>query len=365
MKKSIILSLCAFVTLCLCASVNAQTIRRVNNTPGLNDPNVYATAQAAHDAAAPNDIISLEPSACSSYTCYGALTVTKRINIVGPGYYRDKNPNNFFDLRYISLSNITFGNGSANSTMMGIQSDGGLAINDANITITRCITGYIAFGKSGNFVGGVESIGNNATITNNIISSINGVSYSGTCSGNPCTLYAGTNCVIANNIITNQISYLSAAIINYNTMSGNFNTVIGSTVTNNIFEARAQSISYQILPASNSGTTASNNICLGVNGLPTGGGNVNGANPNIVFTGTSNPFSTYSTNGDKDFQLAVGSPALTASAGGTQAGAFGNGANAYRLSGVPNTPIVTSFISTGSGNNTTPLSITVSVRSNN
>lgn len=30
----------------------AQTIRRVNNTPGLNDPAVYPTAQAAHNAAA-------------------------------------------------------------------------------------------------------------------------------------------------------------------------------------------------------------------------------------------------------------------------------------------------------------------------
>jgi hypothetical protein len=364
MKKSLLLSCIA--TLCLSASVFAQTIRRVNNTPGLNDPNVYATAQAAHDAAAPNDIISLEPTACSDYSCYGGLTVTKRINVVGPGYFRDKNPNNFFDLRNISLNSVTFGNGSANSTMMGVQIDNGLTIQDANITITRCRTYLITFAKSGNFVGGVESIGNNATITNNIISgTISGGTYAGTCSGSPCTLYAGTNCTISNNILNGGINSLSAAIINYNTFSGNFSGVVGSTITNNIFDARSQSISYQVLPANNSGTTASNNICLGVNGLPTGGGNVNGANPNIIFTGTSNPFTTYTTNGDKDFQLAVGSPALTAAAGGTQAGAFGNGANAYRLSGVPNTPIVTSFISTGSGNNTTPLSITVSVRSNN
>jgi hypothetical protein len=361
MKKSILLSLCAFVTLCLCASVNAQTIRRVNNTPGLNDPNVYATAQAAHDAAAPNDIISLEPSASPSY---GALNVLKRINIVGPGYYLDKNPNNFFDKREPSISGITFGNGSANSTVIGTVTST-IFINDANITVTRCRTGSIFHSKSGNFVGGVESIGNNSTITNNITSSIYGSPYGGTCGGSSCTLYAGTNCTISNNIILGGINSLSAAIINYNTILSDFNTVVGSTVTNNIFEARSQAISYQILPASNSGTTASNNICLGVNGLPIGGGNVNGANPNIIFIGTSNPFTTYSTNGDNDFKLAVGSPALTAAAGGTQAGAFGNGANAYRLSGVPNTPIVTSFISTGSGNNTTPLSITVSVRSNN
>ncbi|OYU66924.1 MAG: hypothetical protein CFE22_06455 [Cytophagaceae bacterium BCCC1] len=348
-------------------SVNAQTIRRVNNTPGLNDPNVYATAQAAHDAAAPNDIISLEPSASPSY---GSLNVLKRINIVGPGYYLDINPNNFFDKRQPNLSSITFGNGSANSTVMGIEASS-ISIRDVNITVSRCKVSSIGHAKSGNFVGGVESIGNNSTITNNLIgSSINGGGYASTCGGNPCTLYAGTNCTISNNLIGQYVGSMSATIINYNTFmwhsSGyNISDVIGSTVTNNIFDARSATSGYLVITTNSSGTTSSNNICLGVNGLPTGGGNINGANPNIIFIGTSNPFSTYNTNGDKDFQLAVGSPALTAAAGGTQAGAFGNGANAYRLSGVPNTPIVTSFISTGSGNNTTPLSITVSVRSNN
>jgi hypothetical protein len=363
MKKSIYFSLCAFVTLCLCVSVNAQTIRRVNNTPGLNDPNVYATAQAAHDAAAPNDIISLEPSASPSY---GSLTATKRITIVGPGYYLDKNPNNFFDKRVPTLNSVTFGNGSANSTISGVDLSS-ITIQDVNVTVTRCQLSGISHSQSSIFVGGVQSLGNNSTITNNFITaSISGSQYYN--SSNVLT-NVGINCVIANNIIGYSISTMSSCIINYNTFfntSGSaFNSIIGSTFTNNIIDARSATISYQVLPASNSGTTASNNICLGVNGLPTGGGNVNGANPNIVFTGTSNPSSTYSTDGDKNFQLAVGSPALTAAAGGTQAGAFGNGANAYRLSGVPNTPIVTSFISTGSGNNTTPLSITVSVRSNN
>ncbi|SOE21177.1 hypothetical protein SAMN06298216_1649 [Spirosomataceae bacterium TFI 002] len=360
MKKSLFI---IAISCHLALTTFAQTIRRVNNTPGLNDPNVYATAQEAHDAAAPNDIISLEPSASPSY---GSLTVLKRINIVGSGYFLDENPNNFFDKRQATIDFVTFDNGSANSTIMGVESNGSFSIHDANITVTRCRTSGIYFAKSGNFVGGVESIGNNAIIANNFLtSSISGSQYNGTCGGNPCTLYAGTNCTISNNILFGSISNLSAAIINYNTIRSNFNGVVGSTVTNNIFDARSQSISYEVLPASNSGTTASNNICLGVNGLPSGGGNVNGANPNIVFIGTSNPFPNWNTIGDAGFKLAVGSPALTAAAGGTQAGAYGNGANAYRLSGVPNTPIVTSFISTGSGNNTTPLSITVSVRSNN
>ncbi len=358
MKTLSILSLFVFFS----ASVFAQTIRRVNNTPGLNDPNVYATLQAAHDAAAANDIISVEPAPGINY---GVLNVFKRINIVGPGYYLDKNPNNVFDKREPSIAAITFQGGSANSTVTGVNI-GNVTIQDLNISITRCQIGSVVFGLSTIQSGGVFTMGNNALISRNIIGNIYGGIYSSTCGGVSCTLYYGTNCIITNNIIVYNISTLSAAIIKYNTMQGQFSGVINSTVSNNIFEARNQLADYRVLTGGgNSGTTALNNICLSVNGLPTGNGNINGANPNTVFIGTSNPFPNIGTLGDSVFQLAAGSPALTAAVDGTQAGAFGDGANAYRLSGVPNTPIVTSFISTGSGNTTTPLSITVSVRSNN
>ena len=356
MKTLSILSLFVLFSL----TVFAQTIRRVNNTPGLNDPNVYATLQAAHDAAAANDIISVEPAPGINY---GNLNVFKRINIVGPGYFLDKNPNNVFDKREPSIAGITFQGGSANSTVTGVNI-GSVTIQDLNISVTRCQISSISFGVSTIQSGGVFTMGNNALISRNIISSINGGQYGSTCGGVACTLYYGTNCVISNNIINSQISYLSAAIIKYNTMLGSIVATIGSTVSNNIFEARNQVAGYQVF-YQGSNNAVLNNICLSVNGLPTGNGNINGANPNVVFIGTSNPFPNIGTLGDSVFQLAAGSPALTAAVGGTQAGAFGDGANAYRLSGVPNTPIVTFFISTGSGNTATPLSITVSVRSNN
>ncbi len=143
----------------------AQTIRRVNNTPGLNDPNVYATAQAAHNAAAIGDIISLEPSDSPNY---GTLTITKRVTIVGPGYFLDKNPNTFFDKRVPTLSTVTFENGSANSVITGVNGSF-LDIRDVNITVTRCRTNNIQMARSNVLVGGVFTNGNNATITNNFI----------------------------------------------------------------------------------------------------------------------------------------------------------------------------------------------------
>ena len=263
------------------------------------------------------------------------------------------------------MSSIIFDGGSTNSTITGVSCGSSIAVNSPNITITRCkIGGGVGFGQSSGTIGGTYQYGSNCNLTSNFIEG-------GGINGNP----NATNCTITNNIMSSQgqiyLSGLVSANISYNTFNvGQFNTgfsgIQNCIFANNIIDGRSTAITTVIIQNSNN-TTVSNNICLGINGLPTGAGNINGANPSIIFTGSSNPFTTYTgaNNSDKDFQLAVGSPALTAAAGGTQAGAFGNGANAYRLSGVPNTPIVTSFISTGSGNNTTPLSITVSVRSNN
>ncbi len=69
MKKAILLCLLAFSF-----STFAQTIRRVNNSPGITGANIYASAQSAHDAAIAGDIIYLEPS---ENTNYGDLIITQ------------------------------------------------------------------------------------------------------------------------------------------------------------------------------------------------------------------------------------------------------------------------------------------------
>ena len=67
----------------LCIAAHAQTIRRVNNNAGVTGVNVYTTAQAAHDAAAANDILMIEPSV----TTYENLILTKPLKIYGNGYF--------------------------------------------------------------------------------------------------------------------------------------------------------------------------------------------------------------------------------------------------------------------------------------
>jgi hypothetical protein len=343
--------------LAISCSTFAQTIRRCNNNPGVSGVNVYTTIQAAHDAAVAGDIIYVEPSTVT----YGNLACIKRLTIIGNGYNIDKNANTPFDTRTSKLGSVTFDNGSANTLLTGMEVIG-MAINDVNITVTRCKLPGISFGVSSNLVAGVNSRGNNASITKSIIG--------GTLSGQNSTTVAnqyGYNCNISNNIQQGAINSMTNTVISNNVFQlaavggGNLSSINGCSVTNNIYDARGLSgtINYVNTGA---GNTISNNICLDLAGSPSGNGNVSFGNSTATFL-SANPWSTVA-NEDAPFQLAVGSPAIGIGTGGNNAGAFG-GANPYILSGLPAYPVMTNFITTGVGNTSTPLQVSVTVRGNN
>ncbi|MES2518449.1 MAG: hypothetical protein V4585_10100 [Bacteroidota bacterium] len=345
--------------LAISCSTFAQTIRRCNNNPGVSGVNVYTTIQAAHDAAVAGDIIYVEPSV----TDYGSVDVRKRLTIIGNGYNIDKNTNVPFEPRTSKIVTITFNNGSANSVITGVDLSGaGTNVNDVNITITRCKTNVIGFGASSNLVAGVNSRGNNATITKCLITG----SISGSNSTNVASQY-GYNCTITNNIqqgssigsITNTV--IASNIYNLQGISNVMNNLNGCSVTNNIYDARGFTATIPFV-TSGAGNTISNNICLGQAGTPSGNGNVNFGDETTTFL-VANPWLTFPTE-DAKFQLAVGSPAIGIGTGGTNAGAFG-GANPYILSGLPAYPVMTNFTTTGVGNTTTPLQVSVTVRGNN
>lgn len=106
MKKTV------FTLIALFVFVNAfSTIRRVNNNPGvvLNAAGpafVYNNFEAAHAAASTTvvDTIYLEPSDIN----YGSISITKKIVLIGPGYFLDKNPNTPFDKRTARVNSISF-----------------------------------------------------------------------------------------------------------------------------------------------------------------------------------------------------------------------------------------------------------------
>ena len=362
MKKNyFILSILAI--LCLCTSVFAQTIRRCNNNAGITGLNVYTTIQAAHDAASDGDIIYVEPSNDD----YGHLNSSKRLTIIGNGYFLDQNTNTPFNKLSSRIGNITFGAGSALTKLIGVIATG-VSLQADNITVSRC---YL---KSN----GINYIsGNNCIISNCFMTSTinNGTGLNTIINGNiifqpeQWAITNMKNAAIINNIIYSQVTgYFGSG----NPIPAPIQNSDNCTISNNIFDFRDAGVNAQALGCGNSpclnNNSVSNNICLTRNGLPAGNGNINGASATTTFQVT-NPwdgYSIYNKNFTQDaiFQLAVGSPAIGIGTGGTNAGAFG-GANPYVLSGLPPVPITTKYDVTGAGNTNVPIQVSVTVRSNN
>lgn len=318
--------------LAISCSTFAQTIRRCNNNPGVSGVNVYTTIQAAHDAAVAGDIIYVEPSNVS----YTSLTCTKRFTIIGNGWadsYGNITPNPPTNSMNSIIDYVN--DGSQGSKCIGLtflnQSVGrtpdilfdrcrflnsGFAIElstgSNNVIFTRCRMFY-----------GIVASNNTGCIMQNCISA------STLCSG------------LRNAVITNNIGYYIP-------------NITSSSVTNNIFTLSSGQAVGGLT------TTISNNLCVSSNGLPVGNGNINGATQSSIFLVAS----PHNNSSDNDFQLAAGSPVTGIGTGGTNAGAFG-GANPDVLSGLPPYPIITNFITSGVGNSTTPLNVSVTVRGNN
>lgn len=348
--------------LALSGSIFGQTIRRCNNNPGISGVNVYTTIQAAHDASVAGDIVYVEPSTAT----YGNLDARKRLTIIGNGYFLDQNTNNSFDTRNSIIGNLIFNNGSANSVLTGIEVQNTLNVNDISITITRCYIGGVTFGLSTNLVSGLNSRGNNATITKCVV----GSSISGNNSITVSSQY-GYNTLVSNCIIrAGSVNNLTNSVVSNNIYrrggGASFSALYGCSVTNNILDARGYATVQEfvdgVISGSSVGNTISNNICLAQAATPSGNGNVNFGDENTTFL-VVNPWNT-ATAKDAPFQLAVGSPAIGIGTGATNAGAFG-GSNPYILSGMPAYPVITTYLPSGVGNVSTPLQVNVTVRGNN
>ncbi len=220
-----------------------------------------------------------------------------------------------------------------------------------NFTISKClITGTIVYGFSG-----VYPIASGHVISNNIFANGGGA----------------INGLFNSTIINNTFYGTITSMGNLPDYCFIFN-VANSIVSNNIFDLRSAPENSMAVNSNNvmlySNNTISNNISLAQNGLPSGNGNVNGANETITFQ-VENPWLlqpsgwVYFSN-DATYQLASDSPAKNIGIGGIDAGAFG-GVTPYVLSGLAPYPIITSFSVSSVGNASVPLQVSISVRSNN
>lgn len=352
MAKSLLLSLLIFCTIGLSAAF--AKIWRVNNNAGIQAD--FTTLQAAHNGAAAGDTLYLE----GSTTDYGGLTCTKKLSIIGPGYYLTENNIANINSGSAKVSAIQMNAGAQGSEIMGLDFNGNqLTLNTSDIIVKRnkfnfsngnntpaeilYNTGVVYLGNGNannifiiqNF--GLQIVGQSypnsgILIMNNLVAyhSSYGENYSGTC----LILHQGTNAIVQNNI------FLRGTVTAY---TANFTNNI---MVNGFFEKR--------------NNLTANNIGNGTQ-FGTADGNQSNVNMSTVFEGTGSP--------DARWMLKAGSPAKGAGFGSTaanpaDAGMFW-GTTAYKISGLPGLPVIYFIQVQPVGSNSDPIDVTVKVKSTN
>lgn len=299
---------------------------RVNNLPVANTD--FTTLDAAMEAIAVGDTIMLEGSP-DSYSLSAAIS--KKVTIIGPGYYLMDNPNTLENKSSATIQgNVSISSSAAGTVIEGVRfyssstSTRRLYIFANDVIIRRCYVYHIYFDD------------NTSTAVNIYNTTITQCYVEGYLRGGQDNDKA-YNVLITNNIFTESgvsVSYL------YNT-----------TIENNTFYVSTGSTIYNINYIYGS-STVQNNIFRNAN-------NVSGTIRNNVtgtYIGGDSP--------DGRYQLAEDANAMTAGTNGSQCGAFG-GATPYVLSGLPDIPHIYNIDAPHAASAAGGLSVTIKVGTEN
>lgn len=251
MNKINLNTLMAFLAITLLTNYASAKIRRVNfnsnyngislfgeNYGGIPFNPVYKTLAIAVGASNPSDTIYLE--GCDSAQNYIGVTLSKKLVIIGSGYFLNYNPKTSSDNLATNLYDITFNAGSDSSQLLGINITGsnGIKINTSNITIKRCRTNNGGILLSNNITDIIISQnyleGNNntigSTITASVGTSINGLYINNNIFRNPLKLTNMNATECRNNVFDfTQIGATPSIVINSNSFKNNIvakNTII-------------------------------------------------------------------------------------------------------------------------------------------
>ena len=323
--KNFVLSFAIMMAL---AITSHATVWRVNNISGTDAD--FTSAQSAHnnEYVFNGDTLYIEPSTAS----YGDLTLTKKLVIIGNGFWVAQNPETQANVNYSKLGTITFNSGSQGSIIQGCKIYC-VRLKTSEIIIQR---NYILYDEQAYASIFFEADNlSNIIIRNNYLR--NTYTYNGyqqyTSEVIQCAKSGLSNITISNNYIESgdlisihRCLYLTSGftgVIENNVIYG-LNTVYNSQFNNNILRDGT---------FTNSNTSYYNNIC---NSDQFGNEYGNQSNVNML-----NVFLNEGST-DGKWQLKENSPAIGAGVGGIDCGMFG-GDFPYVLSGIPAIPSVYEF----------------------
>jgi hypothetical protein len=330
-----------------------QTIRRVDGNPANGAP--YTTIAAAVAAASAGDTIHIVGAA----TAYAGATITKKLVIIGPGYFLGENSQTQVNKSAARLSSaLRFSAGSDTSFVMGLHFDftGGNVLLDGainNIIIKRnLMDGYVNFNNTN------SGSNNNITIQQNYFSGSNPLSYSYTSTNN--------NIFLLNNYIEGTIHGLNSSTlqIKNNIIETGGNEAFSSSypVSNSLIQNNIIRIAGASPSANLNGTNSfTNNIC---NVAVFGTANSNQASVDLstVFEVDPAVVSSAPFTSDSRWALKAGSPAIGAGASGEDCGMFG-GSDPYVLSGLPPVPAIYELTVPSTATQSGGLNVTIKAKS--
>lgn len=301
---------------------------------------IYKTLQEANNSSAVinGDTLMVEASAIE----YADVTFTKRLVIIGPGYFLAENPQTQANPVQAVVRTMTMNAGSSGSVLMGLTFSNGYSGYRPNISVNNVVVMRCYLPNPVYFGGSVENI---QILQNFFVTTAIEVGY---------YAYTFTGVVLRNNFISGQVSIPSEnlyqrvfAAVENNIFSGNValttsffrsNIVVTPTATVNVSSVNIQNnlVSNSQLPAANGNQTY---------------------DPANLFVGTTG------NSMDGRYKLKPSSPYLTAGYNNTEPGIFG-GTMAYVLSGLPPIPSIYQFTADGFANKQTGLPVNIKVKAN-
>lgn len=313
MKLSTKSNLCAVLaSLTLGVAGSHSAIITVDNNP-THDAD-FMELNAAIESASDGDVIHLIGSAIE----YQAGTVTKSVQIYGPGYFLTENPDTQATPIGAQIAGLTLSTGSAGSLVSGVTIRGltNVAVSNDSITLQRCY---------------FQSSVNISTSSINIILLQNYFARG-------IEIFNGaSDILISNNIFASDLNR-DDSFIDMNSSGAN------ATIINNTFVKGSQLIlndsvfNNNIIVDDGVGTWIFNNTSASNNLVSQE--LLAGAPESQFKVVTESPFSTESSSKDGRFMLqnaAPPPPAIGGGINGEDLGAFG-GATPYVLSGIPAIP---------------------------
>jgi hypothetical protein len=333
MKKDYLITL---MLLCFHSSLVFGTVFRVNNQHTSDpDQRLFATLEEAHNFAKSGDTLMVEGSPLE----YASVTLTKRLVVIGTGYFLSENSQTNASILSSVVRQIALKEGSEGSFLIGLSFSTGLSnyapyIEANDIAIMRCyLTSSVQLIGSRKNIKFLQNYFNSGTINVGLSN------------------YTFSDVELMNNVIRNNISitlsnHLVFSRVENNIFFGNV-TLSTSSFRNNIIASTTAKIDVV-------SQNIQNNMVLGPQ--LSGNGNQTYSAPQLFVGEEGN-----STDGQ--YQIKSDSPYKTAGFGNTEPGIFG-GKTPYALSGLPPSPTLYEFSADSFGTKEGGLSIQLKAKSN-